>query len=280
MVNIKEIDPASSPWAPFGIQLRNSRRAAGLKQGQLARKCGVSASYVSFIELARRPPSEKFATKADEVLKTGGTLMLMWWQHKHTALVPGFPEYANYENRAEQIRLFEINIVPGLLQTRSYAAAFEVGKVRQHTATPEEAEERVAFRLTRQQCLDRTPAPFLHAVMDESCLRRMIGGRDVMVEQMAHLEHMASRPNVVIQVVPFSLGENQPFLRMVHLLTMPGPRFLAYSETEQRGYLDKETESVTALSTSYDRLAVEAENRTDSLAMIRSARRDLEWMSD
>ncbi|GAA2982493.1 helix-turn-helix transcriptional regulator [Kitasatospora sp. NPDC057738] len=279
MVNIKEIDPSSSPWAPFGIQLRNSRKAKGLKQHQLARKCGVSASYVSFVELAHRPPSEKFATKADEVLETGGTLMLMWWQHKHTALVPGFPEYANHENGAEQIRMFEINIVPGLLQTRNYAAAFEAGKVRQGTATPEEAEERVAFRLTRQQCLDRTPAPLLHAVMDESCLRRTVGGRGVMIEQLLHLEQLAELPNMVLQVAPFTLGENQPFLRMVHLLTMPGRKLLGYSENEQRGYLDREVETVASLAKSYDRLAVEALNRSDSLAMIRSARRDLEWMS-
>ncbi|WP_371515341.1 helix-turn-helix transcriptional regulator [Kitasatospora sp. NBC_01300] len=280
MVNIKEIDPESSPWAPFAVQLRRSRMMKGLKQEQLARKCGVSPSYVSFVELARRPPSEKFAAKADEVLQTGGTLMLMWWQHKHTALVPGFPEYANYENGAEQIRLFEINIIPGLLQTRSYATAFELGKVGQNTATPQEAEERVAFRLTRQQCLDRTPPPFLHAVMDESCLRRVVGGRDVMIEQMNHLEHMATQPNVVVQVVPFSLGENQPFLRMVHLLTMPGRRLVAYTENEQRGYLDRDNESVAGLAKSYDRLAVEAANRADSLAMIRSARRNFEWMSD
>ncbi|MEU9048649.1 MULTISPECIES: helix-turn-helix transcriptional regulator [unclassified Kitasatospora] len=279
MVNIKEIDPASGPWAPFAVQLRNSRRAKGLKQFQLARKCGVSASYVSFVELARRPPSEKFATKADEVLETGGTLMLMWWQHKHTALVPGFPEYANHENSAEKIKFFEVNVIHGLLQTKAYATAWEQGNIRRGTATPEQAEERISYLLTRQQTLRRTPAPIVHAVLDESCLRRTIGSREVMVEQLMQLEHLASQPGFVIQVAPYSLGASRPFTRAVTLLEMPGRKMLAYCETEQRGYLDRDTESISSLARDYDQLLVEAMNQADSVATIRSVRRDLEWMS-
>ncbi|MFJ2864409.1 helix-turn-helix transcriptional regulator [Kitasatospora sp. NPDC087314] len=280
MVNIKEIDPQSSPWAPFGVQLRRSRRAMGLKQEQLARKVGVHPSYVSFVELAQRPPSEKFATKADEVLQTGGTLLLMYWQLKHTALVPGFPEYANYESSAEQIKLFEINVIHGLLQTKAYATAWEQGNIRRGTATPEQAEERINYLLTRQQTLHRTPPPILHAVLDESCLRRTIGGRDVMIEQLLHLERLASQPRIFIQVAPYSLGESRPFTRVVTMLMLPTRKMIAYSETEQRGYLDRDTESIAALVRDYDQLLVEAMNQADSVAMIRSVRRDLEWTSN
>ncbi|MEU3565730.1 helix-turn-helix transcriptional regulator [Kitasatospora sp. NPDC006786] len=279
MVNIKEIDPESGPWAPFAIQLRNSRKAKGLLQHQLARKCGVSSSYVSFVELARRPPSKKFATKADEVLETGGTLMLMYFQAKHTALVPGFPEYANYEASAEKIKLFEINVIPGLLQTRPYAVAWEQGNLRRGTVTQEQAHERIEFLLARQHIYNRTPPPLLHAVIDESCLRRPIGGRNVMVEQLIHLEEMAAQPNIILQVAPYSLGENRPFTRLVHLLTMPDRKKLAYGETEQRGYLDRDSDAITALGNDYDRLVVEALGQTESVAMIRAVRRDFEWMS-
>ncbi|MFG2908471.1 Scr1 family TA system antitoxin-like transcriptional regulator [Kitasatospora sp. NPDC048286] len=276
MVNIKEIEPSSSPWAPFGIQLRNSRRAKGLKQHQLARKCGVSASYVSFVELARRPPSEKFATKADEVLETGGTLMLMWWQHKHTALVPGFPEYANHENRASEVRLFSIDIVSGLLQTRAYADAWEAANVRRGTATPEQAEERVNFLMTRQQLLARTPAPLLHAVLDESCLRRPVGGPKVMIEQLLHLEQLAASPNILLQVAPFSLGEDRPFTLPVILLTMPDRKLLGYTETELRGYLDRDINAVLPLARGYDRLQIEALNQAASVEKMRAVRKDYE----
>ncbi|MER7754454.1 helix-turn-helix transcriptional regulator [Kitasatospora sp. NPDC097643] len=279
-VNKKHIDPSSSPWAPFGIQLRRSRESMGLTQAQLARKVGYDPSYVSFVELAQRPPSEQFAVKADEVLETGGTLQLMWWQLRHTALVPGYPEYANYESRAQQIRLFEINIVPGLLQTRPYATAYEHGNLRRGTVTPKQAHERIEFLLARQNIYDRTPPPLLHAVIDESCLRRPIGGRDIMVEQLLHLEEMATRPNIIIQVAPYTLGEDRPFTRLVHLLTMPGRKMLAYGEAELRGYIDRDPEAVAALACDYDRLAVESLSQADSVALIRSVRRDFEWMSN
>ncbi|MEU9074023.1 helix-turn-helix transcriptional regulator [Kitasatospora sp. NPDC048538] len=279
-MNKKTIDPTSSPWAAFGVQLRRSREAAGLTQLQLSKKVDCTASHLSYVELAQRPPSLKLAELADQELKTGGTLVLMYWQLKHTALLEGFPEYANYETRAEQIKLFEISVIPGLLQTRAYAAAIEAGYVRQGSTTPEQAEERVQFRVSRQQILDRTPPPFLHAVLDESCLSRVIGGQEVMVEQLNHLAEYAARPNVVIQIAPFSLGENRPFIRPVTLLTMPNQKMLTYLETEHRGYIERNSPLTRELDRSYDRLVVEAMNQADSLAMIRSVRRKLEWMSN
>ncbi|MQS16768.1 helix-turn-helix domain-containing protein [Streptomyces kaniharaensis] len=278
-MNKKTVDPTSSPWAPFGIQLRRSREAAGLKQEELAPLCECSPSHLSYVELAHRPPSRSLAELADKALQTGGTLMLMWWQLKHTAILEGFPEYARYEALAEQIRIFEIDVIPGLLQTRAYATAIEMGYARQGGATLEQAEERIEFRLARQQVLERIPTPLLHTVLDESCLRRIVGGRDVMVGQLLHLEQMAKRPNVVIQVAPYSLGENRPFTRVAHLLTMPNRKILAYGEIEQRGYIDRDSQSVAALTKSYDRLAVEALGQAESLTLIRSARRDFEWMS-
>ncbi|MFF0413564.1 Scr1 family TA system antitoxin-like transcriptional regulator [Kitasatospora sp. NPDC004745] len=279
-MNKKTIDPTSSPWAAFGVQLRRSREAAGLTQLQLSKKVDCTASHLSYVELAQRPPSLKLAELADQELKTGGTLTLMYWQLKHTALHEGFPEYVNYESRAEQIRVFEINVIPGILQTRAYATAVEVGYARQGNATQEKAEERVEFRLARQQVLDRDPPPVLHAVLDESCLKRLIGGRDVMVEQLLHLERLADRSNIVIQVAPHELGERLPFTRMIHLLTMPSRKVLAYGETEQRGYIDRDLQSVAAVTKGYDRLGVESMNQADSLAMIRMVRRDLEWTSN
>ncbi|WP_395298067.1 DUF5753 domain-containing protein [Kitasatospora hibisci] len=203
----------------------------------------------------------------------------MYWQHRHTALVPGFPEYANYESRATEIRQFEINVIPGLLQMPEYAAALEAGHVRQGSATQEQAEERVNFLMTRQQCFERTPPPLFHAVLDESCIRRPIGGREVMIAQLLHLEELSQQPNVAIQVAPFNLGEDRPFMRMVFLLTMPDRRVLGYSENEHRGFLDRDAEAVLPLVKGYDRLQIEAMNQADSMAMIRSVRRDFEWTS-
>ncbi|MFD4400269.1 Scr1 family TA system antitoxin-like transcriptional regulator [Kitasatospora sp. NPDC058397] len=278
-MNKKKIDPESSPWAPFGIQLRNSREAKGLLQWQLAPLLECSPSHLSYVELAHRPPTRKLAELADKELDTGGTLVLMWYQLKNAAILEGFPEYAGYEALAEQIRIFENDFVTGLLQTRAYATALLMGYARQGNVSPQLAQERIEFRLSRQQVLERTPPPLVHVVLDESCLRRFVGGRDVMVEQLLHLEQLATRPDVVIQVAPFSLGENRPLSLMTHLLTMPNRKVIAYGEIEQRGYLDRDIKSVAALTRSYDRLAVEALGQAETLAFIRATRRNLEWMS-
>ncbi|MFF4381746.1 helix-turn-helix domain-containing protein [Kitasatospora sp. NPDC001547] len=278
-MNKKKIDPESSPWAPFGIQLRAFREAKDLLQEELAPLIGCSPSHLSYIELAHRPPSRKLAELSDIALDTGGTMLLMWYQLKNAAILEGFPEYARYEALAEQIRIIEINIVNGLLQTRAYATAIEMGYARQTDTSEKLAEERIEFRLARQKILERPQPPLLHVVLDESCLRRIVGGRDVMVEQLLHLEQLTTRGNVVIQVAPYSLGEHRPFTHMATLLTMPNRKVLAYGEVEQRGYIDRDTKSVGALVKSYDRLAIEALGQAESLAFIRATRRDLEWMS-
>ncbi|MFI8461167.1 helix-turn-helix domain-containing protein [Kitasatospora sp. NPDC085464] len=278
-MNKKKIDPESSPWAPFGIQLRNFREARGLKLEQLAPLLECSPSHLSYIELAHRPPSRKLAELADEALGTGGTLLLMWYQLKNAAILEGFPEFSRYEALAETIRIFEVDVITGLLQTRAYVTALQMGSVRQGATPQELAEERIAFRLARQQVLERTPPPLVHVVLDESCLRRFVGGRDVMVGQLLHLEQLSARPNIVIQVAPFTLGEHRMFSHMATLLTMPNRKILAYGEIEQRGYIDRDSKSVATLIESYDRLAVEALGQAESLAFIRAVRRDLEWMS-
>ncbi|MFJ6769919.1 Scr1 family TA system antitoxin-like transcriptional regulator [Kitasatospora sp. NPDC091257] len=278
-MNKKKIDPESSPWAPFGIQLRAFREAKDLLQEELAPLIGCSPSHLSYVELAHRPPSRKLAELSDIALDTGGTMLLMWYQLKNAAILEGFPEFSRYEALAEEIRIFEVNVVTGLLQTRGYTTALQMGSVRQGISPKKLAEERIEFRLSRQQVLGRTPPPLLHVVLDETCLRRVVGGRDVMVEQLLHLEQLSTRPNIVIQVAPFTLGENRPFTHMATLLTMPNRKVLAYGEVEQRGYIDRDSKSVAELAKSYDRLAVEALGQAESLAFIRSARRDLEWTS-
>ncbi len=275
MVNRKTLDPTSSPWAPFGIQLRRSREAAGLTQAQLAKLVGFDHSYISYVELATRPPSAKFARLADLHLKTGGTLTLMWWQHRHTALKEGFPEFANHEARATEIRLLEIGLVPGLLQTPAYAAADLAGPVSRGEITAAQAEERLNFRLGRQETLQRTPPPLLYAALDESALRWQCGGRAVLAEQLLHLEEVAARPNVVIQVVPFTMGTLRPFPSAVTLMTMPDGSRVGYTETLDRGYLERDRTTVDQWFRRYDRLQVDGPTQAASLELIRVARRDL-----
>jgi hypothetical protein len=211
----------------------------------------------------------------DEALGTGGTLSLMWWQQRNTALLEGFPEYAADEAKATEIRLFELGVVPGLVQTEEYATALVSAAVGRGNITRKQADERFAFLLTRQSLLERSPAPIVHAVLDESCLRRPIGGREAMARQLQHLEGLAERPNMIVQVAPYDLGERRPFALPVTLLTLPDRSVLGYTESQQRGFLERESETVTGWERNYDQLQVEALSQADSVAMIRAIRKEL-----
>lgn len=268
------LDPSSSPAAAFGVQLRRSREAKGLSQVAAGLLMGFSDTLISCIERATRNPTFEFARAADHHLETGGTLELMWWNLTHTALLEGFPEYAAHEQKAAEIRLFESNIIPGLLQTPAYAVALASAAVRRGGITQEQADERAEFLLTRQRLLGRVPAPLYHAVLDESCLSRPIGGAAVMTEQLGHLEAMASRPNVIIQIAPYELAEHAPFRASMTLVTLMDRAVLGYSESLERGYVARTTETVRVWERAYHELVVEALSQAASLAMIRKAREE------
>ncbi|GAA1236075.1 helix-turn-helix transcriptional regulator [Kitasatospora nipponensis] len=274
-MNEKEVDPSSSPAAAFGTQLRRSRKAKGLSQGELGAMINYSDTYVSYIERAKRPPTKKFAMRADEALETGGTLELMWWGIGHTAMIEGFPEFATKEAEATAIRLFALGWLPGLLQTREYAEAVEAAVVGRGTISQEQAVERVDFLVARQERLNRTPAPLVHAVLDESCIRSRVGGPDVMDRALQHLEDLAQRPNVILQVAPFHLGSHRPFILPLALLTPREGAVLGYTETLQRGFLERNIQTIAAWRNDYDRLQVEALSQAASVELIRAVRKEL-----
>ncbi|MEE1784140.1 helix-turn-helix transcriptional regulator [Streptomyces sp. SP17BM10] len=275
-MNRKNLDPTSSPYASLGIQLRRFREARKMLQTQLGVAISYSGAYISSIERGVRAPSRKFVEVADAYLDTGGTLALMLDQLEHSILIEGFPEYADKEAEAVAIRLFEIGVISGLLQTPEYAAAYEQAFVRRGSVTQQHADERVKFLLTRQAKLERPSPPHIHAVLDEWSPRRPIGGRSVMIGQLAHLERLASQPNMTIQIAPISLGENRPFAHPVTLLTMPNRSLLGYSETHQRGILERNPETLAGWARDYDRLQVEALPLAPSLELIRAVRKDFE----
>lgn len=274
-MNEKEVDPSSSPAAAFGTQLRRSRKAKGLSQGELGSMINYSDTYVSYIERAKRPPTKKFAMRADEALETGGTLELMWWGIGHTAMIEGFPELAAKEAEATSMRLFEVGAIPGLLQTREYAAAIAGAAVSRGSITQEQADERVDFLMARQVVLDRTPAPIVHFVLDESCIRSTVGGPEIMAPMLAHLEQQSQRPNIILQVAPFDLGARRPFYMAVTLVTRRDGSVLGYTETLKRGFLERDVPTVTAWRNDYDRLQVEALSQAASVELIRAARKEL-----
>ncbi len=127
-----------------------------------------------------------------------------WW-HSYSDVLPSwFPTYVGLEGAASLLRAYEVQFVHGLLQTEEYARA--VVRRGMKSASDADVERRVALRLERQRYLVAENAPEFHVVLDEAALRRPYGDRAVMRAQLQHLIDVSERPNVRLQVVPFSMG--------------------------------------------------------------------------
>ncbi|MFJ7197951.1 MULTISPECIES: Scr1 family TA system antitoxin-like transcriptional regulator [unclassified Streptomyces] len=274
LVNRKELNPEASPQAAFGARLRRLREERGWTQDHVGALVGCTGRHISALETGRKSPTLPFSRRVDVALDTTNTADSFereWREIKHGNLLEGFPEYVGYEGRATEIRLFQIGIVPGLLQTPEYAKALANGDVWRGSITSEQAEERVSFLAQRQAALTRARPPMLIVVMDESCIRRPIGSPEVMESQIQKLADFAALPNTVLQVAPFGIGERRPFNLPVNLLTLPDRSMVSYAESHSQGHVDRESSSVLPLLTAYHQLQAEALSQAASVAMIKQA---------
>jgi transcriptional regulator with XRE-family HTH domain len=201
----------------LGTQLRRLRERRQVDRGRAARAIGRSESTISRLEhgklpfraadvsalltcygLAAGPERDELLEMARYANEPG------WWQSYSDVLPDWFQTYVGLEASASEIRTYEIQLIPGLLQTEAYARAItSVGRMQR---TPQEVHRRVESRRARQQILKRSDI-FLWAVIDEGALRRPIGGRETMHRQLAHLLRVMRRSSAVrIQVLPFTTG--------------------------------------------------------------------------
>ncbi|MET8691703.1 helix-turn-helix transcriptional regulator [Streptomyces bauhiniae] len=272
-MNIKELNPDSSPQAAFGAHLRTCREERGWKQEDLAAEMEYSSTHISSVETGRKMPTLRFSRSADRALGTGDQFERRWRELKHGVLLEGFPEFAGLEGRATEIRLYEIGIIPGLLQTPDYARILANSAVKRGAITPEQATERVSFLAERQAVLERPRPPMVFVVMDESCVRRSVGGPAVMNAQLDRLIEFAARPNTVLQLAPFDIGERRTFDLPVTLLTLPDRSVACYAEAQTLGRLDRESTSVLPVLTAYHQLQAESVSQAESVEMIQQLRK-------
>ncbi len=201
----------------LGSQLRRLREARGITREAAGYSIRASESKISRMELGR----VSFKTRDVEDLLTlygitdeqerASLLSLAreanvagWW-HSYSDVLPSwFPTYVGLECAASLIRAYEVQFVHGLLQTEAYARA--VVKRGMKGASAADIEKRVALRLERQKYLLGEGGPEFHIVLDEAALRRPYGDREVMRGQLQHLIEISQRPNVRLQIMPFSFG--------------------------------------------------------------------------
>ncbi|WP_431784766.1 helix-turn-helix domain-containing protein, partial [Streptomyces chumphonensis] len=195
-VEIEGPDPSSSMLAFFGSELRRLRTEAGLSQGETAKRAHTTQSMISKLEAAQRVPSEELTRDLDTALNTDGHFTRLHPLVLRYAYPQWFLPYVELEREATSICSFQCQVIPGLLQEEAYARPLlECGR-------PDNIDDLVAARMSRQAILEQVDRPRVWFVIDEQVLRRRIGGRRVMEEQLKRLLRAGEEPRTVIQVVP------------------------------------------------------------------------------
>jgi transcriptional regulator with XRE-family HTH domain len=268
----------------LGGALRRRREAAGVTRERAGEAIRASPAKISRLELGRvgfkerdvadlltcygvREPAERaqFLDLARQANTPG------WW-HRYADLLPSwFETYLGLEQAASVIRNYELQFVPGLLQTRDYARAVTM---LGHT-DPVEVERRVELRMQRQALLTGPHPPTLWAVVDEAALRRSLMGREQSRAQLTHLIEMNELPNISLQVAPFSYGGHAaaggPFA-ILRFAEPDLPDIVYLEQLTSALYLDKRAD-VEHYAAVMDRLCAQVEqpDRTEEiLTRIRS----------
>jgi transcriptional regulator with XRE-family HTH domain len=204
-----------------GAHLRRLREAANITRDEAAHAIQGSASKISRLELGRTGFKLRDLTEllsfygvadADECQ----TLLALakqanrpgWWRADSDALPSWLHPYLGLEQAAVVIRMYEVQFIPGLLQTRGYAHA--VIETAPDHPTPDLVGRRVDVRIRRQELLRRPRPPRLWVVIEESALRRPVGGAATMRIQLRHLIEMCELPNVSIQILPSRASQVPP----------------------------------------------------------------------
>ncbi|MFI1914150.1 helix-turn-helix domain-containing protein [Nocardia sp. NPDC020380] len=196
-----------------GSQLRKLREKSGITREAAGEHIRGSHAKISRLELGRTGFKERDIRDllalygVDDLEEREQFLELVvranqpgWWHRYSDLLPPWFETYLGLEHAAKSIRTYEGQLVPGLLQTADYARSVVA------LGHDENSERRVSLRRRRQELLTRPGAPSFWAVLDESVLRRPVGGTSVLRAQIDHLIEMSELHNVTIQVLPYAAG--------------------------------------------------------------------------
>lgn len=183
----------------WGRELSYACEAAGLTGRQLAEALHVAASTVSQWMNGRRTPHLEDVERCDKALGTNGYLA-RYFKRWVTREIPSEwnDRWLAAEARANVLQNFDLSVIPGLLQTPDYAR----GVLRHNQHSTIDIEERVRRRIERQKILNDENPPICIFVIDEYALRRAVGDRDVMLDQLTRLRDVAQQSNIVVKVVP------------------------------------------------------------------------------
>ncbi|MCQ9181436.1 helix-turn-helix domain-containing protein [Streptomyces sp. IBSBF 2953] len=263
----------------LGQELRRLRELKGMTAEEVAERLLVSQSKISRLENGRRSISQRDVRDLCGVYEVEDqrmvdSLMEMakdsrqqgWW---HAFGDVPYSVYIGLETDAASLRVYDPQVVPGLLQTRQYAEALISGALPETAHT--EIEKRVQVRMRRQERVSSGENPLrLWSVMDESALRRVVGSRELMRDQLEHLVEQSQLPHVTVQVIPFDMGAHPGLNGQYAILEFPdtADSSVVYIEGVTSDlYLEKPND-VQKYSVMYEHLRAQALNVDQSRQFI------------
>ncbi len=235
---------------------------------KLAEAVRYSRSHLARIETAEHVPPPDLPGKLDEVFGTGEHFARLYAIARHEVHPEKYRRRMEMEARARVINEFG-HLVPGLVQTEGYVRAlFRVGNPK---ASPDEIDEKVSARLSRQTLLQAEAPPDLYMIIDEAAIRRPIGGSAVMRHQLSILVELVDTATTTVQVLPFEHGEHALIDGSLTLMTLDDDTNVAYVEGIGHGLLIEDPETVRAHRRSYDLLRAYALSPSKTAAFIQAA---------
>ena len=266
----------------LGTHLRRLREANGITREAAGDAIRASHAKISRLELGRVGFKERDIVdllslygvtesgEREEYLNLARRANSRGWWHQDSNLLPSwFETYLGLEQAASVIRTYQVQFVPGLLQSEEYARS--VILVGHQDESADDIDRRVRLRMNRQKMLTEPGAPQLWAVIDEAALSRPFGTRRVMHDQIEHLLEMTSLPNVTVQILPFEFGIHAaaggPFT-ILRFAEADLPDVVYLEQLNSAIYLDKRPEVEDYLAV-MERVSVQAETPAETKAILR-----------
>lgn len=269
----------------LGSWLEKLRKQQGFDVEEAAKVLGCSNSKIRHLEAGRSKVKKGELTKlldfydaprdVREQLEATRTQAEKrgWWESYR---VPDwFAPFVEFESFASEAYNFELDLIPGLLQTERYA--YEVHRAGRYTTNPQDIQRRVKVRLERQRRLEEHPPLQFRAVVAESAFHRVVGGREAMCEQLDHVIERCQLPNVILQVLPFEAGMHaSPSGAFIVLsFSRPDDESIGFMDSPLGGHTVDKEEDVSALRYVFDELRSVALPAPASLDRLRTIKESL-----
>lgn len=246
------LNPKLSMWHFLSYYLRFLREKEGLSLTRWGKIIGAARSSVSNMEAGRHRLQDDQAKRIDVKFGTGGLIELLLWYARMAHDPDWGRQLDRYEEQATLIKMYHGQVIPFALQTDDYTWTYV------QAGTPKDFEAEMAVRVARKKLLlERGTSVEIWAMLDEGVLARMVGGPQVMREQLEHLLTMADLPQVTLRIVPFSSGAHLGADGSLQILSLDS-RDIAYSGAQNGGRLIEMPGEVRELSVKLDRIGAKA----------------------